>query len=387
MTVPRLLHTRATLLRSSRLSRQNNPRMTILPTKLSNTPVLRARVFGASAFKSANGPKTYFQRGDSHDPDKAAIEPPEYNSFVPRGPINSVRNEVPNPTPETQTKARAGLLRRLFRIAVVLGGGYTAFQIYAGLALAGVLPGGAQLYQFRESLQHARDSSGTMELFSLLLLHILNTGTLWDAYRDDDLLLTERLVLEDGTPATPDNATLLRVVDAAGRTRMIILAVDVEENPDSWMASWASQTTRIQTWLLHLSNKIYSEANGTEVGLSLVYFTRDTMGIGKAWCSPAVLSVELIPTGPVGKDGTPPLMHCYKYDAASEGGFGNMYELLKQVKTEPEPLTTDEDVDGSEGGGTSGSGEVGSDDGKGDGDSKKDDLPTPLQVELGGWNH
>jgi hypothetical protein len=119
-----------------------------------------------------------------------------------------------------------------------------------------------------------------------------------------------------------------------------------------------------------LSNKIYAESNGTEVGLSLVYFTRDTMGIG-----------------PVGADGTPPLMHCYKYDASSPAHFGNMYEVLKQVKSEPEPLPKmeDEESDETERGGEDGEGGSGSSTSAGEG--KKEDLPTPLQIELGGWNH
>lgn len=80
-------------------------------------------------------------------------------------------------------------------------------------------------------------------------------------------------------------------------------------------------------------------------------------------------------------------MHCYKYDATSETGFGNMYELLKQVKAEAEPLPVEDGEEDGEGKGGNENGDGESGGSANDVDGKKEDLPTPLQIELGGWNH
>jgi len=181
------------------------------------------------------------------------------------------------------------------------------------------------------SSEHDRAASGVMELFSLLLLHIRNTGTLWDSYRDLELLAQVPLILADGTRATNENAAVVRVVDALGRTRFLLLAVDtVEPAPTFRRAgnSWVSESTPIQQWLLRLSNKIYTETNGEAVGLTLGYFTRDTMGFG-----------------PVGTDvvGGQVVLQCFGYDAEDAAGFGNMVDVLKDVKVEKEDLPELED--------------------------------------------
>jgi len=176
------------------------------------------------------------------------------------------------------------------------------------------------------SSEHDKAASGLMELFSLLLLHIRNTGTLWDSYRDMELLDQVPLILANGTRATNDNAAVVRVVDALGRTRFLLLAVDTVEPGPTFKKlgnSWVSDSTPIQQWLLKLSNKIYTESNGEAVGLTLGYFTRDTMGFG-----------------PVGTDavGGQVVLQCFGYDAEDAAGFGNMVDVLRDVKVEKEEL-------------------------------------------------
>lgn len=179
--------------------------------------------------------------------------------------------------------------------------------------------------------EHDKAASGLMELFSLLLLHIRNTGTLWDSYRDMELLDEVPLILADGSRATNENAAVVRVVDALGRTRLLLLAVDTIEpapKPRHMNNSWVSDSTPIQQWLLKLSNKIYTESNGEAVGLTLGYFTRDTMGFG-----------------PVGNEevGGKVVLQCFKYDAEDGAGFGSMVDVLKDVKVEKEELPDLED--------------------------------------------
>jgi len=196
----------------------------------------------------------------------------------------------------------------------------------------GILPASPLIKLRMLSREHDEAASGIMELFSLLLLHIRNTGTLWDSYRDMDLLDQVPLILADGTRATNKNAAVVRVVDALGRTRFLLLAVDTIE-PTSTLReigfhSWVSESTPIQQWLLKLSNKIYTESNGEAVGLTLGYFTRDTMGFG-----------------PVGNDGIggQVVLQCFKYDAEDSAGFGSMVDVLKDVKVEKEELPELED--------------------------------------------
>lgn len=183
-------------------------------------------------------------------------------------------------------------------------------------------------------IKHDESASGTTELFSLLLLNAMNPGTLYDAYRDTEILERRPLRLLDGTKATEDNATVIRMVDVLGHTRFMVLAVDTEEGspPTSVGAirddgkmknvpySWVSQETPIQKWLLQMCQDLSQEE---KAGISVMYFTRETMGLG-----------------PVGGDeeGEPLYIQMWRYDMESEKSYGNMAYGLKKIKTERLPL-------------------------------------------------
>jgi len=179
----------------------------------------------------------------------------------------------------------------------------------------------------RASAKHKAAASGTHELFSLMLLHIMDPNTLYDAYRDDELLETNPLMLEGGRVTAQNHGVVVRVVDSGGRTRMIILAVDATDIRSKLSDSnGVSNSTPIDKWLLALSNKIYRENNDGEVGLTLMFFTRDTMGIG-----------------PVGGEDEMALMQIYPYDATAEDSYGSMVDVLKEVKTERRELPKTEE--------------------------------------------
>lgn len=319
--IPRLLARRARQSTTLCASKNANASVTSLLSRHENFPSIINKQLSTSQPRR-QGHKTYFQPGDQ----PITATPPQYQT----------RNQPPSSTDFANTSTQAdqpSRARKAFRgLAWLIAGSFLGSTVVDQLMKNGILPASPLMKLRMLSSEHDEAASGIMELFSLLLLHIRNTGTLWDSYRDMDLLDQVPLILADGTRATNENAAVVRVVDALGRTRFLLLAVDTNEPPPSFREigsnSWVSESTPIQQWLLKLSNKIYTESNGEAVGLTLGYFTRDTMGFG-----------------PVGNEGMggQVVLQCFKYDAEDSAGFGSMVDVLKDVKVEKEDLPELED--------------------------------------------
>jgi len=303
------------------------------PTKLvSPRTLFLARAFSTHTVQRNDAPKTYFQPGDKQYARSIA----EYRApAVPTVPVTATPAATTTTTTSSPDRPRPYAFGPTWlNLGVQLLGWATLFPI---ILIVIVL-----LYDFatngyesvinkiailRASAKHKAAASGTHELFSLMLLHIMDTGTLYDAYRDDDLLETDPLVLDGVTVTAQNGGVVVRVVDSGGRTRMIILAVDATDIRSRLSDNnGVSNSTPIDVWLLALSNKIYRENNEGEVGLTLMFFTRDTMGIG-----------------PVGGEEGMALMQYYPYDATAEDSYGSMVDVLKEVKTEKRELVKPEE--------------------------------------------
>lgn len=318
--IPRLVAKRAVQNNIFHASTKKDASVTVLTCRNKINPRKLISNFSTTPLKGQGGHKTYFQPGDQPI---VARQSPQYqyqpeSSTTPLQPQQHVQSEL---------LTRSQRVFRTTRWLVLSWIGFVVFTSLLGQLLrSGYLPGSQDISLTLLSIEHDKAASGIMELFSLVLLHIRNTGTLWDSYRDMELLEQVPLILADGTRATNNNAAVVRVVDALGRTRFLVLAVDTTEPRPLFLrkgSSWVSDSTPIQQWLLQLSNRIYTESNGEAVGLTLGYFTRDTMGFG-----------------PVGTDvvGGRVLLQCFGYDAEDEAGFGSMVDVLKDVKVEKEEL-------------------------------------------------
>ena len=295
------------------------------PTKLGSPLVsFTTRHFSTSLVLSSDAHKTYFQPGDTQYARSVAGD---------RAPAATSIPSISTPTAATTTNfpewARFFQFGPMwFKMVIQILGWITLlpFIVTFIVLLNDYVTNGYdsvknRLAMAKLSSKHEAAASGTHELFSLMLLHIMDSNTLYDAYRDDELLELNPLVLHDGTRVTAQNGgVVIRIVDAGGRTRMLILALEAAESRlraavRKRGGTHVSNSSDIDKWLLALSNKIYRENNEGEVGLTLMYFTRDEMGIG-----------------PVGGDEDMALMQCFPYDATAEDSYGSMFEVLREVK-------------------------------------------------------
>lgn len=301
------------------------------PTRLvSHRLLFLPRAFSTNTVLGDSAPKTYFQPGDKQYARLIA----EYRApAVPTEPViatsaatTTTTTSSGRPHPYAFGPNWLNLIIHLLGWATLLPLTFTFILLVYDFATNGYDSVTTKITMIRASMKHKAAASGTHELFSLILLHIMDLDTLYDAYRDDELLETNPLILKGVRVTAQNGGVVIRVVDSGGRTRMIMLAVDATDVRSRLSDSnGVSNDTPVDKWLLALSNKVYRENNDGEVGLTLMFFTRDIMGIG-----------------PVGEEDEMALMQLYPYDATADG---NMVDVLREVKTERRALPKVEEGD------------------------------------------
>lgn len=290
--------------------------------------------FHTASILRANGHKTYFQPGDT---------------FNQQNALGNVYRDIPviQQSSPALTRQRWPTWRIvLLTVVSTLVTTYLSAPTVINYLYSMVSPD--LRYLAEQSTLHAQNASNLKELWhaiALLVLRAPGREGFFDSYQDMQLLRSRPLKLADGTLANENNAVLVRIVDIRGRTHMMLLAVDTDENDDvrdaiSSDGSWTSNRTPIQKWMIALETHVRREQKqrGEVEGVTLVYITRDTIGIG------AFGPIQTDPaTGELGGPGFPEdgneklaMMHCVS--AGPRGWPPTLFAALQTIKHEPMPL-------------------------------------------------
>lgn len=111
----------------------------------------------------------------------------------------------------------------------------------------------------------------------------------YDTVRDEKIFKERPLRLANGTLVTNENAAFIRCYDIHGELHSAILAIDdVEQSIPARLdrGSWMDNTTPTQKWMIEFELDLRRKATtaedplGSNAGITLIYLTKDVIGIG-----------------------------------------------------------------------------------------------------------
>jgi hypothetical protein len=170
-------------------------------------------------------------------------------------------------------------------------------------------------------------------------------GENYDPIRDVSVWKKHPLKLADGTKVDESNAIFIKVYDIFGIYHSAILLVDTYERPRaggigtllgrpsvlSKRTQWVDNSTPIQKWLINIAieerEKGISTGDLGAGGMTLIYVTRDTCGVGAYGSLDGSRKSDVI-------DSAKPeeaMMHCVPI---MEERFQNIFSLFKIMKTQ-----------------------------------------------------